>query len=99
MSTFEQLGTEIGQLVAKKNQAYGDAAAKTARILAILYPNGIPVEKYSDALLVVRVLDKFSRIADGDKKAFEENPWRDVAGYGLLGTMKELKGDAQIENH
>jgi len=95
MPTFEQLGTEIGQLVAKKNQAYGDAAAKTAGILEHLYPNGIPVEKYPDALLIIRALDKFCRIADGDKKAFEENPWRDVAGYGLLGTMKDQKMEGQ----
>ena len=66
--TFQLLGTEIGQLVEKKNQAYGDAAAKTAGILGILYPNGIPVDKYPDALLVVRVLDKLCRIADGDKE-------------------------------
>jgi len=92
---FKQLGTQIGELVAKKNQAYGDAVGKTTGILTILYPAGISPEKMSDALLVVRVLDKLCRIADGDKKAFEENPWRDVAGYGLLGTMKDQKMEGQ----
>ena len=89
--TFEKLGTEIGKLVAEKNLAYGDSVAKSAAHLEILFPEGIPVEKYGDAALIIRVLDKPNRIADGDKKAFEESPWRDCAGYGILGYERDQR--------
>lgn len=74
---------KIGQLVDEKQAAYGDSFGKSPRILRILYPEGIKPEQYEDVLAVVRILDKFSRIAT-DKNALGENPWKDVAGYSLL---------------
>jgi len=58
-----------------------------------LFPNGIPVNCYGDAGLMTRCLDKFCRMAfsprEGDDVwancTDQENPWRDVAGYGILG--------------
>jgi len=38
----------------------------------------------------VRTLDKVCRIAKGNKDAFGESPWRDIAGYGLLGAVRDL---------
>lgn len=85
---FELTAEEIGKLVAEKNAAYGSSFAEAHRILEVLYPNGIKVEQYTDALAIVRVIDKLFRIATS-KKAFGESPWRDIAGYGILGTVRD----------
>lgn len=84
---FDVIGKEIGELVCVKNVAYGDSFAKTDRFLEILYPAGIPVEKFSDALALVRVFDKMMRIAT-DKDALGESPWRDIAGYAILAVAR-----------
>lgn len=92
--TLEQLGVELGQLVQSKNIAYGSSFAKCGDFLQILYPEGIKPEQYVDVLLTVRIFDKLMRIAT-NKGAFQEVPWHDVAGYGLLGVYKEEgKGDS-----
>ena len=83
-NAFLQIATEIGILVDEKNKAYGDSFAKTGEFLRLLYPNGIPPEKYGDALCLVRIWDKMKRIAT-DKDALGESPYRDIAGYALLG--------------
>jgi len=71
-------------LVDEKNTAYGDSFAQSCKVLEVLYPNGVGVEQYKDMLGIVRVLDKLFRIAHA-KDAFGESPWRDIAGYGILG--------------
>jgi hypothetical protein len=90
--TYREIGEEIGKLVQIKNDAYGDSFAKSGLILETLYPNGIRPDQYKDALGVVRVVDKLFRIATR-KNAFGESPWADVAGYGILGVMRD-----QLEN-
>lgn len=80
---YEEIGREIGKLVAEKNKAYGDAFHKSDEFLQLLYPDGIETVQYSDMLAVVRVFDKLMRIAN-QKDAFGESPWKDVAGYGIL---------------
>ena len=82
--TYKQIGEEIGSLVDKKNAAYGSSFAECHKILSVLYPNGIQPEQYTDALAIIRVIDKLFRIAN-KKDAFDESPWRDIAGYALLG--------------
>lgn len=84
---FIKKALAIGQLVEQKNAAYGDSFAKAGAILEILYPDGIKPEQYTDALAVTRVLDKLFRIANR-KDAFDESPWEDIAGYGLLGAVR-----------
>lgn len=85
---YTQLGAEIGVLVESKQKQYGRAAEKTGKILAILYPDGVQPHQYTDMLIIVRILDKCSRIAqrgpDG-KDLGGESPYRDLAGYGLIG--------------
>lgn len=81
---YQAIGTEIGQLVNAKQEAYGDSFGRSGAVMRLLYPEGIPPEKLDDALAIVRVLDKLFRIAT-DRDAFGESPWRDIAGYGLLG--------------
>lgn len=89
---FVALAEEIGALVERKQVQYGDAAGKSGAILAILYPGGVAEHQMADALLVVRVLDKLSRIAQRGPDGTDlggESPWRDIAGYGLLGARKD----------
>lgn len=87
-SEFERIGLEIGSLVTSKNAAYGSAFEKAGDILRILFPNGVPPEKFTDMLAMVRVIDKLFRIATS-KKAFGESPWRDIGGYSILEVEKD----------
>lgn len=80
---FEIIGGKIGALVDNKNSAYGDAVGVTEEIVKLLYPNGIKPDQYGDLLSILRILDKICRIALGDKSAFDESPWNDIAGYGI----------------
>jgi hypothetical protein len=84
LPSFERIGQEVGKLVAEKNRAYGDSFNKCSEFLRLLYPQGVKPEQFGDMLALVRVFDKQMRIAT-DKDALGENPWRDVAGYGVLG--------------
>jgi hypothetical protein len=93
LSSFEQIGNEIGKLVTEKNKAYGNAFEKSCDILKVLYPDGIPVDKLQDALTIVRIIDKLMRIAT-DKDAFGEDPFRDIAGYSILAVEKRLRDKA-----
>lgn len=83
MSKYIDIGTEIGTLVSAKNEAYGDSFSRSGEILSILYPSGVRPDQYGDMLGVVRVIDKLFRIAKGEQMG--ESPWRDIAGYGILG--------------
>lgn len=85
-----EIGEEIGKLTAEKNIAYGDSANTSAEALKLLWPTGIPVDCYDDALLVVRIWDKMKRIAT-DKGALGESPYRDIGGYAILGAQKDEK--------
>lgn len=95
-SLFERIAAEIGALTAAKNKAYGNSAEKSAKILAVLYPNGVAPAQFRDLLLVTRVLDKLSRISEGNAKAGGESAWRDVCGYGLLGCAMDEEGAGEI---
>lgn len=89
-TVYEQQAEEIGKLVAEKNAAYGSAFAEAHQILKVLFPNGIKPEQYTDALAVIRVIDKLFRIANA-KDAFGETPWRDIAGYAILGVANDAQ--------
>lgn len=85
---FEKLAREAGQLTDEKNRAYGDSFLKAGEFLALVYPNGISPEHYTDALCLVRIFDKLMRI--GTKKdAFGESPYKDILGYSLLGLAND----------
>lgn len=87
---YEQVAEEIGQLVAAKQIAYGNSFILSGKILRELYPQGVLPEQYEDMLAVVRIVDKLFRIAN-KKDAFGESPYRDIAGYGILGAIKDGK--------
>jgi hypothetical protein len=88
--TYKDIGIEIGSLVDEKNAAYGSSFAECHKILSVLYPAGIKPDQYTDALAIIRVIDKLFRIAN-KKDAFGESPWRDIAGYALLGIQNDSK--------
>jgi hypothetical protein len=92
VSVHKQVAAEIGALVAEKNAAYGDSFARCGDFLRLLYPDGIKPEQYGDALAMVRIFDKFKRIAT-NPGAFGEDPRRDVAGYGLLMAVGQTAND------
>lgn len=85
--SFVDLAITVAELVEVKNKAYGNSFSKCKEFLKLLYPDGVPTEKYSDMLTVVRVFDKLMRIAT-DKDALGESPWQDIMGYALL-ALKE----------
>lgn len=88
-SDFERAANFVGKLVTAKNEQYGDSAAVTGTMLQVLFPKGIPVAKYGEAMLIVRVLDKLCRISRGNQG--DENAWQDIAGYAVLGMVQSAK--------
>jgi hypothetical protein len=92
LKNLKDISIELGSLLEEKNRSYGSAFSKSSEILKILYPAGVQPDQYTDLLLTTRILDKLFRIAN-DKSAFNEEPWKDIAGYGLLGIYKEQEDD------
>lgn len=83
---------KISDLVIQKNKAYGNSFHTSAKVLELLYPNGIEPYQYSDALFLVRIWDKMKRIAT-DKDALGESPYQDIMGYSLLAYEKQTYED------
>ena len=84
---YELIAQEIGQLLNSKQKAYGNAFDHSSQILEILYPQGVPVEAYSNLLTIVRILDKIFRIAKNPNE--NEDPFSDIAGYSILALARE----------
>lgn len=78
---------KLRKLVSEKNKSYGDSISSSEKIFKLYYPKGIKPKQYSDVLLIVRVLDKLSRIATA-KNAFNEEPFSDIVGYAIRGCIK-----------
>ncbi len=94
---YKKIALEVANLVIEKQKAYGDSFGKSGDILRILYPNGINPDQYDDMLTIVRIIDKLFRIAN-DKKAFGENPYKDINGYSLLALVRDvLKENGNLE--
>jgi len=85
---YEKLGAEVGKLVGEKNRAYGDSFFFVGEFLKLIYPNGVKPEQYTDMLCLARIFDKVCRIAN-NPSAFGESPYKDIAGYALLGLAKD----------
>ena len=83
MDSYDSIGWDVGQLVQAKQNAYGDSFGRSGECLRQMFPEGIKLNQYDDLLTIARILDKLFRIAN-DPKAFSENPWQDIVGYGLL---------------
>ena len=88
---YEDIGSNIGKLVQEKKEAYGDSFGRSGECLRQMFPEGISPDQYDDLLTIARILDKLFRIAS-NPAAFEENPYKDICGYALLG-MKRYSGE------
>jgi hypothetical protein len=95
--SIKDLANKIAATVEEKGAAYGNAIKFSEVVFRELYPNGIPVEHYNNALLMARVLDKLKRLST-DPNAFGESPWEDIVGYGLRGAEKDQKYCVPIPN-
>ena len=93
---LHEISDQIAALTVRKNKSYGDSFRKCGEVLRILYPDGVKTEQYTDMAAVVRIIDKLFRIASNEKDAFGESPYRDIAGYGLLGAWKD-EGEEELE--
>lgn len=87
---YEEIGQTVGKLVQEKQIAYGDSFTRSGKVLKELYPHGIDPTQYDDVLTIARILDKLFRIAN-KPDAFGENPYQDIAGYGILGYKRYNK--------
>lgn len=101
---FENKGTKLGQLVDKKQAAYGDSIKKTSQLMKVFMQDYevndnyvIPKELLDHILLQVRIIDKQNRIFSNPKgDLMDESPYSDLSGYGLLGErMMEGKNEAE----
>jgi len=93
-SEYETLATAIGRLTDEKARQYGDSAERSEKIMKVLYPNGVPVSALKNALLIVRMCDKLCRIATQDTTGVDgagEDAYKDIAGYALIGAMRNTK--------
>jgi len=95
MGKYENIGADLGALVDEKQAAYGDSFGKAGEIMKVLYPQGIKPDEFRDVLAVIRIIDKLFRIAN-NKNYGGENPFKDIAGYGLLGSNNN-KGEKDEE--
>lgn len=87
-SAYTFAGHAIGSLVELKQRAYGDSFGRSGAVLRQLWPDGILPDQYADLLTVVRIIDKLFRVAN-NKHAFNESPYRDIVGYGLLAVVRD----------
>ncbi|MEK5036218.1 hypothetical protein MKY96_32735 [Paenibacillus sp. FSL R7-0302] len=94
LNGFEKKGRELGALVDRKQKAYGNSVQQSYDVIKVFmkpYLNDdgtytIPESLLLHLLLQVRIIDKQNRIFNnpgGD--LMEENTYRDIAGYGMLG--------------
>jgi hypothetical protein len=82
------------QTVNEKREKYGgDVDTVVINMLATLFPGGLSVERYDDAIFLIRICEKLGRIAseqiDADAKT---DAYGDIVGYGLLGLLKDEAG-------
>ena len=90
VNKFSEIGFDVGTLVNSKQKAYGDSFGRSGECLRQMFPAGIKPEQYDDLLTIARIIDKLFRIAN-NPNAFEENPYQDIVGYGLLGMKRHAE--------
>lgn len=86
-----EAGEKQTLLVAEKNSAYGSAFEQITKLLEQLFPNGIPVHKYGDVSILIRMLDKVCRIANEQENFNNEDAWDDIMGYAMIAKVSKLK--------
>ena len=87
MRRATEIAADVAAIVKEKRLAYGDSIGTSAAALTLLFPAGIPLDRYDEVLLIVRCWDKLQRIATG-AAGQAESPWLDIAGYGICGVAQ-----------
>ena len=90
--SYRDLGKEVGELVESKQLQYGNSFGRAGHVMKCLYPKGIETHQMDDALAITRIVDKLFRIAQRKEDGTDlggESPYKDIAGYGLLGWNKD----------
>jgi len=95
--TIQELAERLGKITAEKQAAYGNSFHVSGQILELLYPNGVVVGQYQDMLAIARIIDKLGRIAN-QPEAFGEDPYIDIAGYGLIGAWNASTKPSEIDH-
>ena len=90
LGKFAEAGLSLGILVQDKQAQYGDMISAMGPLLRVLYLDGISPAQYDDLALVIRICDKLGRISRGNGQG-DESPFRDIAGYGLLGAAGQQR--------
>ena len=93
---FSEIGADVGKLVHDKQLAYGDSFGRSGEFLRQMFPEGIQPNQYDDLLTIARILDKLFRIAN-NPTAFDENPYQDIVGDGLLGMNRHSSSSTSSE--
>ena len=88
-NSFQELASELAEMLTEKNRKYGDSYARMAHVLPIFYPEGVPGNHLLDAVFILRIVDKLMRIASAQKDD-DEDPVMDIAGYAIL-RMREMR--------
>lgn len=78
---------DLGMLLERKQRQYSSVYLKAGEFLSLLYPDGIKLGDYSHALMLARIFEKCARIANLNRNLDDENPYQDIAGYGILGQV------------
>lgn len=97
---YEEIGQALGKLVDEKQKAYGDSITSCGELLKVFMRGWkgedglyhIPESLLWHISMMVRIIDKQNRIFNNpDFDLMGESPYRDIAGYGLLGDNKNEK--------
>lgn len=81
---------DVELLVARKNESYGNSIGKSASLLGILCPAGINPNIYHRIHIVIRLLDKVSRLVSATLRKEEAlDAWTDIAGYAIKARQLE----------
>jgi len=91
---YERRGKELGAFLDEKVDAYGSDTSVVTDVFKVFMEQYkekdkyiIPEELLNYMFLTVRILDKIGRIMSNPKMdKMNENPMKDIAGYGLLGS-------------
>ena len=88
MGRFEEIGRSRGKLLDSKQKQYGsEAIPAVEEMMKILFPQGIPLEKIGESVLISRILEKLCRITFGDGSG-DEDAFADIQGYGMIGSTE-----------
>jgi hypothetical protein len=91
---YEEIGRSIGALVAAKNKEYGNSFSGSNKVMEILLNEhyneetgtyNIPKDLLINILAITRIIDKLFRLSRRPSDQFNEDPFEDIAGYGILG--------------